>query len=236
MSDSPEMTARKSRRGLDSARVVNQDELLMAAEESLSKSMAWCIGCDRHMPVKEMKLITRSIDAYKQIDEGPTDYISKLNRVRMCPKCFDEEYGKQRSHETSRPHPPARSGWVHRSRRLAALPAMGRGERPHDADGNRETVEGDDECAGEIMNTETITEPTGKLTPKMLLRDWPERIANFRLSEESCRKQGHETLAKWYEGQADALERCHSELQSAAQIGRRTASTTRFRGTGKLAT
>jgi len=38
-------------------------------------------------------------------------------------------------------------GGMHLSRRLAAIPAVGRGERPDDAAGNREAVEGNDECA-----------------------------------------------------------------------------------------
>lgn len=73
----------------------NQDELLMAVEENQSKGKAWCLGCDKHMPVKDMKLITRSIDAYVQYDEGETDYIAKDCRVRMCPECFNEKYEAQ---------------------------------------------------------------------------------------------------------------------------------------------
>lgn len=64
----------------------------MAAEDSQSKKKSWCLGCDKHMPVKEMKLITRGIDPYVQIDEGETDYIAKSNRIRMCPACFAEHY------------------------------------------------------------------------------------------------------------------------------------------------
>jgi hypothetical protein len=101
MSDTPEMAAWKTRHGINPGRDVNQDELLMAAEESQAKGKAWCLGCDKHMPIREMKL-TRRIDAYKQIDEGPTDYIAKGNRVRMCPACFDKEYGPN-----DRTEPPA---------------------------------------------------------------------------------------------------------------------------------
>lgn len=92
VNNSPEMDEWKKRHGMESNRDVNQDELLMAAEESQSKTESWCIGCDKHMPAREMKLITRSIDPYKQMDEGETDYISKSNRVRMCLECFKEEY------------------------------------------------------------------------------------------------------------------------------------------------
>lgn len=84
----------KRRNGIDPTRAVNQDELLMTAEESQSKETSWCLGCDKEMPVREMKLITRSVDAYVQYDEGETDYIKKDCRVRMCPACYDEEYGQ----------------------------------------------------------------------------------------------------------------------------------------------
>ena len=94
------MAAWKARHGVGYSRDVNQDELLMAAEESQAKGKAWCMGCDKHMPIREMKLITRSIDAYKQIDENPGDYIAKSNRVRMCPACFEEEYGQNDQAET----------------------------------------------------------------------------------------------------------------------------------------
>lgn len=94
MSDSPEMAAWKAKHGLDSMKETNQDELLMAAEESQAKGKAWCMSCDAHMPIREMKLITRSIDPYKQTFEGEGDYIPKGDRVRMCPKCFEEEYGQ----------------------------------------------------------------------------------------------------------------------------------------------
>jgi len=40
-------------------RDVNQDELLMSVEESQAKGKSWCFGCDKHMPIREMKLITR---------------------------------------------------------------------------------------------------------------------------------------------------------------------------------
>jgi hypothetical protein len=82
----------KARHGIDPKRVVNQDELLMSVEESRSKEKSWCLGCDKHMPVREMNLITRSTDPYVQIDEGETDYIAKTNRIRMCPVCYKERY------------------------------------------------------------------------------------------------------------------------------------------------
>ena len=83
----------KARHGLKSVTDHhNQDELLMAAEESQSKGKAWCVECDDHLPIRDMRLITRSIDHYIQVDEGPSDYIAKGNRVRMCPKCFKDRY------------------------------------------------------------------------------------------------------------------------------------------------
>jgi hypothetical protein len=90
-----QMAAWKAKNGLASMKETNQDELLMAAEESQAKGKCWCAECDKHMPIREMKLITRSIDSYRQCDEGPTDYISKSNRVRMCPECFEANYGNQ---------------------------------------------------------------------------------------------------------------------------------------------
>jgi hypothetical protein len=74
---------------------VNQDELLMIAEESASKEKAWCLGCDGEFYVREMKLITRSDDPYVQIDEGPGDYIKKSCRIRMCKTCFSEKHEEE---------------------------------------------------------------------------------------------------------------------------------------------
>lgn len=82
----------KVRHGIDPRRPVNQDELLMSAEESRSKENSWCFGCDQVLPVRSMKLITRAVDAYVQYDEGETDYIDPECRVRMCPDCFKENY------------------------------------------------------------------------------------------------------------------------------------------------
>lgn len=82
----------KARHGIDPKRPVNQDELLMNVEESRSKKKSWCLGCDSLLPVREMKLITRSIDPYVQFDEGGTDYIDPECRVRMCLSCFKDEY------------------------------------------------------------------------------------------------------------------------------------------------
>lgn len=86
------LEAWKLRHGINPKRDVNQDELLMSVEESRSKEKSWCLGCDKHMPVREMKLITRSTDPYVQIDEAGTDYIANRNRIRMCPACYKDEY------------------------------------------------------------------------------------------------------------------------------------------------
>lgn len=82
----------KAKHGLDPKVEQNADELRMAAEDSASKKRSWCFGCDKEMPVREMKLITRRIDAYVQFDEGQTEYIAPDCRVRMCPDCFKEHY------------------------------------------------------------------------------------------------------------------------------------------------
>lgn len=82
----------KENHGVDPNSETNQDELAMAAEEQASKLESWCLGCDKKMPISQMKLITRSIDPYVQIDGTDSDYISKGNRVRMCPQCFEEHY------------------------------------------------------------------------------------------------------------------------------------------------
>ena len=66
----------------------------MEAEDRDSDLNSWCFGCDKQMPVSQMKLITRGTDAYVQIDESPGDYIAEENRVRMCPECFEEKYGE----------------------------------------------------------------------------------------------------------------------------------------------
>jgi hypothetical protein len=87
-----QLAAWKTKHGLDPKVEQNQDELRMAAEEQASKKTSWCLGCDKDMPVREMKLITRAIDAYVQYDEGETDYITPDCRVRMCPDCFKEHY------------------------------------------------------------------------------------------------------------------------------------------------
>lgn len=86
------LEAWKLRHGIDPKRDVNQDELLMSVEESRAKGKSWCFGCDKHMPIRDMKLITRRDDPYLQYDEGETDYIKKDCRVRMCPPCYKENY------------------------------------------------------------------------------------------------------------------------------------------------
>lgn len=83
----------KSKHGLVPMPDTSQDELRMAAEDQSSKRKSWCFGCDKELPVREMRLITRAIDAYLQHDEGGEgDYISKDCRVYMCPACFKEHY------------------------------------------------------------------------------------------------------------------------------------------------
>lgn len=73
----------KSRHGINPDHAVNQDELLMAVEESAAKGKHWCFGCDVRFPIRDMKLITRSIDPYLQCDEGETDYIAKYHACAM---------------------------------------------------------------------------------------------------------------------------------------------------------
>lgn len=86
------LAAWKTSHGLDADIDQNADELRMAAEEQASKKTSWCLDCDKEMPVRDMKLITRRIDPYTQCDEGETDYIAFPNRVRMCPECFHNHY------------------------------------------------------------------------------------------------------------------------------------------------
>lgn len=88
-----QLAAWKERNSIGHIEETNQDEMRMAAEDAQSKGKSWCFGCDKHMPIREMKLITRGIDAYYQMGEEEGDYISNNNRVRMCPACFDEHYG-----------------------------------------------------------------------------------------------------------------------------------------------
>jgi hypothetical protein len=87
-----QLAAWKAKHGLGEKAEHNEHELRMAAEEQASKGRSWCSGCDKEMPIREMKLITRGIDRYRQCDEGGTDYIAPANRVRMCPECFKENY------------------------------------------------------------------------------------------------------------------------------------------------
>lgn len=82
----------KKKHGLDPSIDHNPDELRMAAEEQQSRESSWCLGCDKKMKVRDMKLITRRIDPYVQYDETECDYIAKSFRVRMCPECFKERY------------------------------------------------------------------------------------------------------------------------------------------------
>lgn len=92
MSDTPEMAEWKRRYGFSPTESVNHDELRMFAQEAKSRAKSWCFGCDKRMRVCEMKLITRRLNPYVQIDEGETDYIATPNRIRMCPECFKREH------------------------------------------------------------------------------------------------------------------------------------------------
>lgn len=82
----------KLNHGLNTKDEQNPEEIRMIAEDQKSKHTSWCLGCDKEMPIREMKLITRQVDPYVQYDEGETDYISPSFRVRMCPECFKEHY------------------------------------------------------------------------------------------------------------------------------------------------
>lgn len=92
MSYETELAEWKAKHGISEIAESNPDEMRMTAEERISTKNAWCLGCDKLMPVREMKLITRRIDPYVQIEDGPSDYIHRSNRVRMCPACFKSEH------------------------------------------------------------------------------------------------------------------------------------------------
>lgn len=102
----------KAQHGLDPKTDLEPDEIRMAEEEQASRKSSWCFGCDREMPVREMKLITRRIDPYVQYDEGGyTDYIAPSYRVRMCLDCFKDRYpqsdsGGASTEDTSAPKTP----------------------------------------------------------------------------------------------------------------------------------
>lgn len=82
----------KDKNGLGQVVDNNPDEIRMAAEEAKAKGKSWCLGCEKHMMIREMKLITRSVDAYVQFGEWEGDYIPQANRVRMCSDCYNEAY------------------------------------------------------------------------------------------------------------------------------------------------
>ena len=86
-----ELDAWKAKHGVTHTDESNPCEMRMLAEQKLSTEKSWCLGCDAYMPVKDMVLITRRHDPYVQIDEGPTDYISKPNRIYKCPACYKAE-------------------------------------------------------------------------------------------------------------------------------------------------
>lgn len=85
----------KLNHGIDPTRPVNHDELAMAVEDLKSTKTSWCMYCDREMPVKEMRIITRATDPYVQIQEDSSEYIRESNRVRACPDCYARQYSKQ---------------------------------------------------------------------------------------------------------------------------------------------
>lgn len=82
----------KIKHGIDPSFPVNHNGLLMRQQELASHEMDWCLGCDNHLPVREMKLITRLDDPYVQIHDGPSDYIPTSKRIRMCQQCFKDNY------------------------------------------------------------------------------------------------------------------------------------------------
>lgn len=86
-----QLDAWKAKHGVTNTDESNPHEMRMLAEQKLSTEKSWCLGCDAHLPVKDMVLITRRLDPYVQIDEGPTDYISKSNRIYKCPACYKAE-------------------------------------------------------------------------------------------------------------------------------------------------
>lgn len=96
MSDTEEYEAKlaawKEKHGINSKCDVNAEELSMLAEDKASKKKAYCAGCDEHMPVPEMRIITRRVDPYYQTYDGEGDYIPESDRMRMCPECFKNEY------------------------------------------------------------------------------------------------------------------------------------------------
>ena len=87
-----QLDAWKAKQGLTRADETNPYELRMIAEQKLSHELSWCLGCDKKLPVTEMIIITRRTDPYVQTDEGPTDYITKPNRIYMCPDCYKAQY------------------------------------------------------------------------------------------------------------------------------------------------
>lgn len=94
-----ELAAWKARHGLNATPDSNSSELLMASEDAKSNEDSWCMACGKQMPVKEMRIVTKRIDPYMQLDEQDVesdgDYIREENRVRMCPPCFTEKYEKE---------------------------------------------------------------------------------------------------------------------------------------------
>ena len=70
----------------------NHAEIAMHAEQQISPDKSWCFMCDKHLPVRELKLITRRLDPYCQTHDGPDEYIPKRHRVYMCPDCFKEHH------------------------------------------------------------------------------------------------------------------------------------------------
>ena len=63
------------------------------------------------------------------------------------------------------------------------------------------------------MNTDTQTKSTPRPTPQEILAEWRLKIQEARESEKLCLAHGWPERSKWYEGKADALERCADQLE-----------------------
>lgn len=81
---------------------IEEAEAKDAALKACDKRMPgddYCVICGHGpQPISGMMLITRRDDPYTQIDDmdddgGDDDVAKEENRVRACPKCFEEEYG-----------------------------------------------------------------------------------------------------------------------------------------------
>ena len=53
----------------------------------------YCVLCGKGpQPINQLRLITRAEDPYIQIENEPGIAGRPSNRVRACPKCFEERY------------------------------------------------------------------------------------------------------------------------------------------------